>query len=150
MTSADLRLSFFPSVRYPIYTSAALYARPKLSYLLGPFYDYYLSELRRFASFDKGGFDLTKWLPDWQCHDFVSTYLVLLQASFAISPVTDPGATMVAAGRWDFHPDKNTPLENHSIVAAFTDQGLTLIDPQNNQQWIPTSAEIFSTRLALF
>lgn len=140
----DIKTSFLPEIPAGmVEVSAASYAKPTVDYLRGPFWDYFQAKLG----------PLSQWAPRWECWQFVTYYLGLLQEADALAPRFPDGTTALAVGRWDFRPDnpQGSPGDGlHSIVTAFTDQGIIRIDPQNNQLWLPSKNELLSTRRLWF
>ena len=128
-----------------VYLSASgEYAEPTLAYLQGSFYPWWSAPKPK---------PLSTWASKWECWQITNDYLAQAQRANDETIDSPAGSTALAVGRWDFKPDASRGLTAgvwHTIVAAFTDQGLIFLDPQSNILWSPTPSEYASTRLLLF
>jgi hypothetical protein len=135
MTQLDIRSALLAAgITCPVYIGGANYAKPTLAWLQGDFY----------AAFRAGlwNHDLDAWAVRWECRDFTRAYACEAQKANALTLKTPTGEDAVGVGEIWFRPGGLTV--GHAINAAFPEQGLTFIDPQNNNVWQMSTVELAS------
>lgn len=131
MTRLDIQSYFVTRVWFADDT----FARPKLSWLLGAFYDAFRED-----RFNKVG----RYSRKNDCDNFARAFAQLAQDCHAISAGSD--AEALAIGEF-FYQSRNGP---HAIVVAFTDAGRKFIEPQTGRVLELTEGEAMSCTFARF
>lgn len=136
MTRAELTEFFIGKTPILPALGASAYEVPTLAWVRGEFYD----------AFRKWLYSLGEdtWTVNWECRDFARAYACYMQLCWARSNPRPGSADGCAAGEIWFIPDATDPTKGHAICPVVTDQGLVFIDPQNNELWPMTAAQLGS------
>lgn len=96
-----------------------------------------------YDSFRKRLFDdgVVKWDERFDCNHFASYYVALAQTQYYLRNwgSTTPAQTLALAEVW--YKPRWANGKGHAIVAAWSDQGLLFIEPQNGQRVTLNDAE---------
>lgn len=127
---------------------APAFACPTLGWLIGPLF----SAMQK----ENWAFNLATPRAGNVCRHFTRRACVFAQDAWADSPNFDPAQPDLAVFELWFHPDASrgmaNPLEDHALVAAFTDAGFVTIDFMNLTaagrpwQWTLSPAEFLTRR----
>ena len=150
MTQGDLLQSFR---NVGIYVTSQLgganYAVPTLAWLKGPCYDAF--KAKYFAD------GIAAWSPRFNCRLFALSFVVFANECNALTNGGPANEDTLTLGMFEFIPDPSrfggdAPLagtysgEGHAIWIALTEQGVKLVDPQSNYDWVLTETEKSSAR----
>lgn len=145
MTGAEV-IGFFSPVLPNL--GAPEFACPTLAWLIGPLFEAMQKE--------EWAFNLEKPRGGNVCRHFARRACVFAQDAWANSPNFDPALPDLAVFEFWFHPDATrgmqNPLDDHALVASFTDAGFVAIDYMNLTaasrpwQWTLSHDEFLSRR----